>query len=297
MPYYAIRVGGESSVCTTWDECRSIVRENSGARYEKFKCIDDAYRHAALGPKFNYSTFCPTTEPITKTIYTDGSLKINQHTGNITAGYGVFFGKDDPRNISKPLYGDYLTSTEAEYTAILAALECLNNLDDFDFKYEIMTDSQCAINGLTFWFKKWERNGWKNNKREKVSCKDLILNILHEIGKINQAYHKKGWWPIDIMKVKAHSGDFGNGMADKLACLGAEYSGLSTEENHICDEQVTPAQETITEEVCTSSTEENSSIQSVIAALPKFLSRLIIVIRYSVNSIFAHLRGFQIHLE
>ncbi|ODV85980.1 hypothetical protein CANARDRAFT_22764 [[Candida] arabinofermentans NRRL YB-2248] len=219
MPYYAVRVGGESSVCTTWDECMSIVSENRKARFKEFQFLEDAYRYAARGPQFDYSTFYPKTKPITKTIYTDGSLKVNQHTGKVTAGYGVFFGIGDPRNISKPLYGKCLTNTEAEYTAILAALKCINNLEEFDYRFEIMTDSQDAVDGLTLWYKKWEENGWINSKCERVRYKHLFQAILLEIGKINKVYHKNGWWPIEIKKVKAHSGDDGNDMADHLAFL------------------------------------------------------------------------------
>ena len=56
-------------------------------------------------------------------IYTDGSC-INNGKKNAKAGIGVYFGKDDKRNISKRIKGKQ-TNNIAELKAILKAIKIL----------------------------------------------------------------------------------------------------------------------------------------------------------------------------
>ena len=58
--------------------------------------------------------------------YTDGACQGNGTEG-ARAGVGVFYGKNDPRNISTSLQGKHQTNQRAELTAIKLALEGIVN--------------------------------------------------------------------------------------------------------------------------------------------------------------------------
>ena len=60
-------------------------------------------------------------EPII--VYTDGACS-NNGRSNARAGFGVYFGKDDPRNVSEA-YKEPQTNNVAELLAIIKALSIL----------------------------------------------------------------------------------------------------------------------------------------------------------------------------
>lgn len=75
----------------------------------------------------------------------------------------------------------------------------------------IRSDSQYTIDCLSKWYNGWHRNNWKTQKGEDVKNKDLIQH-LHQLC----SKHKVTW-----VKVKSHSGDKYNDMADELAVLAS----------------------------------------------------------------------------
>ena len=150
-------------------------------------------------------------------IYTDGACPNNGRGAN-HAGIGVFFGDNDPRNISSLFMLDNPTNNRAELAAILMALE--NSSKD---NIEICSDSQYSISCITKWMSKWKSNGWKTANGKPVKNKDLIVNIDKELSKkrfISFRYvpnndHK-------IPKDKRNKDHYGNYMADKLANEGIQ---------------------------------------------------------------------------
>ncbi|KAG0087585.1 hypothetical protein BGZ93_010833 [Podila epicladia] len=142
-------------------------------------------------------------------VYTDGSSRGNGQHG-CQAGLGVFFGVNDPRNVSERLAGEPQTNQRAELTAALRALEVCGS----DTKpLEIRTDSMYTINIVTQWGEGWVKNGWKKSDGAAVMNRDIIEPLLDRVR------NRPG--PIKWTHVKAHVGTFGNEMADKLANSGA----------------------------------------------------------------------------
>ncbi|KAF9303226.1 hypothetical protein BGZ74_004136 [Mortierella antarctica] len=142
-------------------------------------------------------------------VYTDGSSRGNGQQG-CQAGLGVFFGVNDPRNVSERLAGEPQTNQRAELTAALRALEVCGS----DTKpLEIRTDSMYTINIVTQWGEGWSKNGWKKSDGAAVMNRDIIEPLLDRVR------NRPG--PIKWTHVKAHVGTFGNEMADKLANSGA----------------------------------------------------------------------------
>lgn len=157
---------------------------------------------------FPSSTSSKSPPAARTTVYTDGSSRGNGQTG-ASAGYGVYFGPNDSRNVSAPLTGKRQTNQRAELTAVVKALESVPSKESLSIK----TDSQYSIDCFTKWNENWSRNGWKNSKQQDVENKDLIQRGL--------AIMDQRAGQTDFVKVQAHTGDPGNEMADRLANQGA----------------------------------------------------------------------------
>ncbi len=159
-------------------------------------------------------------EPITTNddklikVYTDGSC-INNGKPGAAAGYGAYFGPDDPRNMSAVVpSGDGLpppTNQRAELLAIFKTLELMQN----DSRaLEIYCDTQYSIDCISSWIYGWKRNGWKTTQKTDVLNRDLIEPIYDAIVERRARF---GDDAFNIVKVKAHSGNAGNDAADALA--------------------------------------------------------------------------------
>ncbi|KAL9097790.1 MAG: hypothetical protein Q9165_000116 [Trypethelium subeluteriae] len=145
-------------------------------------------------------------------IYTDGSSLGNGQNGSI-AGVGVFFGPDDPRNLSEPLPGPRQTNQRAELTALLRALD----LTPHHLDATILSDSSYAINCVTVWHRSWEQKNWQTSAKKPVENRDIIEKVLEKIRLREEVGSRTVFeW------VKGHAKDPGNLAADGLAVLGAK---------------------------------------------------------------------------
>ncbi|KAJ4528950.1 hypothetical protein HRR83_009004 [Exophiala dermatitidis] len=154
-------------------------------------------------------------------IYTDGSSLRNGQAG-ARAGVGVYFGPQDPKNVSEALKGSKQTNQRAELTAILRALDIAPRHRDVT----IYTDSKYAIDCVTNWYRNWQRNGWLNAKGKAVENKDLVVDIRDRIDERDEL--KKATF---FVWVKGHQDNAGNIAADKLAVEGAAMGrGVEDEE-------------------------------------------------------------------
>lgn len=146
-------------------------------------------------------------------IYTDGSCS-NNGKPNARAGCGVYFGKDNPRNISKSVdtiqkeYGlsGINSNNRAELLAILIACD---NAEPNDV---IMTDSKYSINSLTVWIHKWKKNNFIGTNGKPVLNQDIIVLCHDKLTKKN----------LTLNYIQAHTGlldpdSIGNSEADLLA--------------------------------------------------------------------------------
>ncbi|THU92328.1 hypothetical protein K435DRAFT_672306 [Dendrothele bispora CBS 962.96] len=140
----------------------------------------------------------------TVTVSTDGACFNNGET-NAAAGCGIWYGHDDPRNLSLRLPQNITQSNQSG--EIVALLDPLYNISK-DATLVIRSDSQYTIDGLTKHLIDWEQKGY----------------IGVENGKLFQAVAaalKQREGPVLLRKVKGHSGDQGNDGADSLAKEGA----------------------------------------------------------------------------
>ena len=148
-------------------------------------------------------------------IYTDGATSNNGYD-NAKGGWAAVLLKENknapsgyssaPEDIAvgaeKPT-----TNQRMELKAAINGLKMLPSLA-FDDEVILRTDSAYLFNcWKNKWYSSWERNGWKNSKKEPVANKDLWEELL--------PYLKNP--QIVIEKVKGHSGDYWNDFCDDLA--------------------------------------------------------------------------------
>lgn len=132
-----------------------------------------------------------------KYIFTDGASKDN---GKGRTSWGVIVEDNEKLDRLGELKKGS-TNNQAELTALYNAYEIVyNNYKLFNgVKTTIICDSEYAIKSITEWYKKWEKNNWKNSKKEEVKNKNLIQRIL----KLKDNCEKKGL-NIWIQHINSH---------------------------------------------------------------------------------------------
>ncbi|KAI9253414.1 ribonuclease H Rnh1 [Phascolomyces articulosus] len=247
--FYAVRRGHECGIYKTWGECQKQIEGFKFPHFRKFTTYEEAQafikdgkvkeangktkhdrskssKHDAVIATNKNNTKASISSSGTATtaqeneikpdeiVYTDGAAPGNGKKG-AKAGYGVFWGPEDPRNEGGPLQGEKQTNQRGELTAVLRALE---QSAKGTKSLEIRTDSQYTINCVETWSIKWIKNGWKASNGKPVDNRDLVEKIL----KLKNTRPGKVW----MSYVKGHSGDFGNDNADRLAVEGARLGRI-----------------------------------------------------------------------
>ena len=141
-------------------------------------------------------------------IYTDGSCRKNGYEGS-NGGFGVCGIENDQVVFIYRKDQSPTTNNEMELKAILYSfLKFGQKESDIGDIITVYTDSGYAYNTLTNWMFSWAKNGWVKGNKEIPKNLDLI-----------QAYYDwymKGY-RINLQKVKGHSDNKWNNLADALA--------------------------------------------------------------------------------
>lgn len=194
--FYAVAIGKKTGIFNTWNECKEQVEDFQGAIYKKFTSFEEATNFIN---DFSNNLY----------VYTDGAC-INNGNPNARAGFGIFFSKDNPLNVSKELTGKNLTNNIAELSAVIYAINIIKNTK---FKNKIIvTDSEYVIKCATTRGAKLAQREWKSKKDKIIPNLDLVK----ELYELTQTYD------IKYKHVMAHTGakdkhSIGNYYADLLA--------------------------------------------------------------------------------
>lgn len=142
-------------------------------------------------------------------IYTDGACSGNQSKENI-GGWGAVLLYNE--NVKEIFGGEKnTTNNRMELTAVIEALKMIKNRK---LPTEVYTDSAYICNCiLQKWYINWEKNGWKNAKKQDVENQDLWKELL---------LLYRSFEEITFLKVKGHSGIELNEKADELANRGID---------------------------------------------------------------------------
>jgi len=144
-------------------------------------------------------------------VFTDGACSGNGRS-TAKAGIGVFFGEDDPRNISRRVEGKQTNNT-AELTAMIEAIKSvIHDITVGQKHVTICTDSVYVMRSATTFGKKCAQKQWQDD----IPNKQLVQQLYH----LYDTYQDH----IRLLHVMAHTGQtdalsIGNEHADRLANL------------------------------------------------------------------------------
>lgn len=193
MSYYAVLRGRTKGVYKTWDECKNQTNGYPRALFKKFKTETEAQTFIDTdgedsGPSLGFKYLSKVTKPSHSTrecskccsrliIYTHG-VTLRRNSDTASSGIGVYYGLNDPRNISMAMPGTIngvrSTNEIAELLAIRYMLRNIYETQDPKVHYIIRSNSQYSLKSILIWLKRWERNGYVNKKARPVQNRDLI---------------------------------------------------------------------------------------------------------------------------
>lgn len=189
--YYAVKNGYHIGIFETWEECKKEVNGYSGAEFKGFSTRAEA--QAYIGGQI--SLFDDITPPShTAVAYCDGSF--NAQTGCFAYGL-VIFSDGTEHTFSESFSDPELSSMRNVAGEIKGAERAMrycaeNGIENLELYYD--------YEGV----EKWCTGEWKTNKDGTIAYKQFFDSIS---GTVNVSFNK----------VKGHSGDKYNDMADKLA--------------------------------------------------------------------------------
>jgi len=186
MKYYAVKVGRNVGIYSTWEECKQQVDGFSNAQFKSFTPLQEAKKYLSiLDDKNTEDTFCR--------IYVDGSYdKVSK-----CYSYGMVVLYKNQELHFNELFCDEAASMHNVAGEIKGACKA------FDY---------CIENGISYvelyydyaGIEKWALCHWKANKPE---TKQYQL-YYQEISKLLK---------VEFKKVKSHTNNHYNDVADQLA--------------------------------------------------------------------------------
>jgi ribonuclease HI len=213
MPYYAVASGRTNGVFSTWDECNCSVKGYKNASYKKFdtkqQAEDFVANNGIVQETSTLSVELVDFEPDYH-VYTDGACSKNG-TRAASAGIGIFFGENDPRNVSEKLIGKQ-TNNLAELTAIVKTHAIIRSDLLSGKKVAIFTDSEYAIKCVSTYGEKCYKQNWNVD----IPNKELVKTA-YELYKDHSSNVRFIHVRAHTQKTDIHS--IGNDQADKLARL------------------------------------------------------------------------------
>ena len=183
--YYAVKEGKKPGIYESWDDCKEQVNGYSGAVYKSFTNKEDA---------LNFIKGEEKKEKSENYAYVDGSFLLE----DFEFSYGaVIFHNGEMKEFSEKFSDPELVTMRNVAGEIKGAefvmRYCLeNNITEIDIYYDYM--------GI----EKWCTGEWKANKPGTIDYRDFYNSIKDKL-------------KVNFVKVKGHSGDKYNDLADKLA--------------------------------------------------------------------------------
>lgn len=218
--YYAVKVGRSTGIFETWDECKASVDGYPGALYKSFKDISDAYTYMdwsgeqiSLFDMETLSTDNDDSDPMSSLVihetpdtdrpfsnaikavsYVDGSY--NEATKYFSYGCVMFFNGEEI-HLSDSFNDEELASMRNVAGEIFGSMAAM----EYAIKH--------GARSLTIYhdysgIEKWCTGEWKASKPGTIAYKKFYEKAKKRI-------------EIKFEKVKGHSGDKYNDLADELA--------------------------------------------------------------------------------
>ena len=176
--YYAVAKGKTPGIYSTWDECKNETTGYKGAIFKKFKTEEEANDFIKENTLIVSETEKETTQEENEEfipdyyVYTDGACAHNGKP-NAKAGIGIYFGKDDIRNVSERIEGKQ-TNNCAELLAVIKTYDLIeNDIIENNKKITIVTDSEYVLKCVTAYGKRNKEKNWEKEIPNKELVKEL----------------------------------------------------------------------------------------------------------------------------
>lgn len=193
--YYAVKKGYTTGIFESWAECEKQVKGFSGAIFKSFKNKEEAllYLNEEKKNVHNFGLIA----------YVDGSYNVKTKE----YGYGcvIIEGQQIIKQLSSKGNNEDLAAMRN------VAGEILGSLKAIEYAITRKEKSICIYYDYEG-IEKWATKEWKANK----------IGTINYVRKINEY---RSLIDIHFIKVLAHSGDFYNEMADKLAKKAVGING------------------------------------------------------------------------
>ena len=148
-------------------------------------------------------------------IFTDGACSGNPGKG----GYGVILSYNGKRKELSEGF-EVTTNNRMELLAAIKGLEALKE----PCEVVLYSDSKYLIDAINKnWIDSWQKNGWKNSKKEPVKNRELFERLI-ELLKIHS---------VEFSWVKGHDGHEENERCDFLATSAASGENLSVDKDYV----------------------------------------------------------------
>lgn len=193
--YYAVKKGYTTGIFESWVECEKQVKGFSGAVFKSFKSKEEALLYLK-DEKQEMGDFGLIA-------YVDGSFNIKTKE----YGYGCIIIKSQ-QVIAKLYDKDHDEELASMRNVAGEILGCIKAIEYAISKHENSICIYYDYEGI----EKWANKQWKANKKGTI---EYVRKIEEYRTKIQ----------IHFIKVLAHSGDFYNEMADKLAKKAVGING------------------------------------------------------------------------
>ncbi len=185
--YYAVRKGKKTGIFNSWDECKEQIMGFSNAEFKGFMSLSDAENFLNSTSKLNASS----SDAIA---YVDGSYSNEQKMFSYGA---IIFYNNETKEFSKAFSDPELiemrnVAGEIKGSEFVMQYCIDNNIKSVDIYYD--------YEGI----KKWCSGEWKANKTGTIAYKNFYSSISDKLS-------------VNFIKVKGHSGDEYNDLADSLA--------------------------------------------------------------------------------
>jgi len=237
--YYVVMVGRNPGVYDNWDDCNKQIKGFDNMIYKSFLTKQEAHMYYLKGEVVSKCNSTPTASSNPKdnatssnprditsffklikedkrppkngktiTVYTDGDSFM--HDKKRYSGYGIFFKEDSQNNVH--INFEQNTNNRCELMAIMHAIEIKKSVLEKGFLFNIITDSQYAIQIFGM-----DKADYRKKKSKKTLInEDLVTKAIN----YNDIYHLK------FTKVKSHTDNedtlsIGNDKADHLAMYGS----------------------------------------------------------------------------
>ncbi len=195
--YYAVKAGKTPGIYTDWESCKKEIDGFSKAVFKSFKTLEEA--NAWLeGKNIEPTEEKPKPEEGSAIAYVDGSF----FAGGDKFSYGiVLFVKDEEIHLAKSFKNAELLKMRNVAGEIMGAAQAMKTACEMGCKkITIYHDYE----GIAKWCKGSADGGWQANTSWTIKYKKFYDEISQKI-------------QVEFVKVKAHSKNKYNDLADKLA--------------------------------------------------------------------------------